>query len=172
MSRRIDRAAALSVAVCAALLAVGLVRVFSYSPDNPIAAALRDSPLGVLAYRPDVAWSVRFFKLIATPVLIALVYFVFRGLNRMHRIDLPGYDGGERRIDFASPALRLVLTTVVTLHWVPLEYFKFTRDDFYPSSELESLPVNVAVLLASQALAFFGMRRLSFDPLLREPDDG
>jgi len=129
---------------------------------------LRESALGFLAYQPDLFWSVRFFKILATPVLVAVIYFVFRGLNRGHRIRLPGYDPGDRRIDFDSPWLRLVLTSVATLHWVPLEYTKFTSADFYPSSPLEDLATNVVVLLAGGILAFLGMRWLSFDPLTRE----
>jgi hypothetical protein len=164
---RIDRRAAVSILVCTGLIVVGLMRVFSYSATNSISIWLRESALGFLAYQPDAAWSVRFFKLIATPVLVALIYFVFRALNRAHRIRLPGYDSGDRRIDFRSPWMRLILTTVATLHWVPLEYAKFTREGFYPSSPLESLPVNIVVLMASQALAFVGMRYLSFDPLVK-----
>ena len=160
----------ISAVVCSGLLAVGAVRFLSYSSTNPLALRLRESALGWLAYQPDIPWSVRFFKLIATPVLVALVYFVFRALNRAHRIRLPGYQAPDRRIDFASPRLRLVLTTVATLHWVQLEYLKFSREDFYPFSPHESLWINVVVLLAGQALAFFGMRYLSFDPLVREHD--
>jgi len=167
----IDRRAAISTLVCTALIAIGLIRVLSYSVTNPISAQLRESSLGFLAYQPDAVWNVRFFKLIATPVLVALIYFVFRALNRGHRIRLPGYDGGDRRIDFRSPWMRLLLTTVATLHWVPLEYAKFTREDFYPFSPHESLAVNIVVLLASQALAFVGMRYLSFDPLIRSRSD-
>jgi hypothetical protein len=168
---RLDRPALASVLVCGGLLAVGLVRILSYSETNPLAARLRESALGFLSYQPDAFWSVRFFKIVATPVLVAVIYFVFRALNRGHRVRLPGHDAPDRRIDFSSPWLRLVLTTVATLHWVPLEYMKFTTDDFYPSSPLEHLTTNVVVLLASQALAFFGMRRLSFDPLLAEATD-
>ncbi len=168
---RIDRRATASILVCSGLIAVGLIRVFSYSATNPISVRLRESALGFLAYQPDAAWSVRFFKLIATPVLIALMYFVFRALNRAHRIRLPGYDAGDRRIDFRSPWMRLILTTVATLHWLPLEYAKFTREDFYPFSPLESLPINIVVLMMSAALAFVGMRYLSFDPLIRSGPD-
>jgi hypothetical protein len=166
--KRLDRHALFSALACAGLLGVGAVRVLSYSQTNPISIGLRESALGWLAYQPDLPWNVHFFKFIATPVLVAVIYFVFRALNRGHQVRLPGHDGPDRRIDFASPWLRLVLTTVVTLHWIPLEYMKFTREGFYPNSPLESVTINVIVLLASQAFAFFGMRHLSFDPLLRD----
>jgi hypothetical protein len=168
---RLDRPALASVLVCGGLLAVGVARMLSYSVTNPLAARLRESALGFLAYQPDVFWSVRFFKLVATPVLVAVIYFVFRALNHGHRVRLPGHDAPDRRIDFSSQWLRLVLTTVATLHWVPLEYMKFTTDDFYPSSPLEDLTTNIVVLLAGQALTFFGMRLLSFDPLVRDAGD-
>ena len=99
-----------------------------------------------------------------------MIYFVFRALNRGHRVELPGYTGPDRRIDFESPWLRLLLTTVATLHWVPLEYSKFTSSDFYPSSPLEDLTTNIVVLLASQVLTFFGMRYLSFNALVAPRD--
>ena len=79
---RLDRPALFSVLLCGGLLTVGTVRILSYSLTNPIAIRLRESSLGWLAYQPDVFWSVRFFKLVATPVLIAVIYFVFRALNR------------------------------------------------------------------------------------------
>jgi hypothetical protein len=167
--KQLDLHALLSTLACIGLLGVGAVRVLSYSRTNPISIGLRESALGWLTYQPDVPWSVRLFKLIATPVLVAMVYFVFRALNLGHRVRLPGHDvRDDRRIDFASPWLRLILTTVVTLHWIPLEYMKFTREDFYPNSPLESVTINVIVLLTGQALAFLGMRYLSFDPLVRD----
>jgi hypothetical protein len=166
--KRLDLAAGVSTLVCGGLVFIGIVRILSYSATNPLSIRLRASWLGCLAYQPDVFWSVRFFKLIATPVLVALIYFVFRALNHGQRIRLPGYEPIDRRIDFESPWLRLVLTTVATLHWVPLEYMKFTSDDFYPSSALEDLTTNVVVLVTGGLLSFFAMRRLSFDPLFHE----
>ena len=86
---RLNRPALFSTLICAGLIGVGVVRVLSYSRTNPIAIGLRDSALGWLAYQPGVPWSVRFFKLVATPVMMAMVYFVFRALNLGHRVRLP-----------------------------------------------------------------------------------
>ena len=163
---RWNRPALLSVAAAALLLAIGVVRILSYSKDGVFARWLEATPIGQIGYRPEAVWSVRFFKILANPVCVAGMYFIFRFLNRGHRGTLPGASKAhDRTIDFRSPWLRLVLTTVVTLHWIPLEWLKFNTEDFYPYSPLESAAINAAVLLASQALSFFTMRYLSFEPL-------
>jgi hypothetical protein len=48
-----------------------------------------------------------------------------------------------------------------------MEIIKYRAADFYPFSALESPAANALVLLASAILAFFGMKHLSFDPLIR-----
>jgi hypothetical protein len=49
-----------------------------------------------------------------------------------------------------------------------MEWWKFRVEDFYPFSPLESRAVNLIVLLASQLLAFWTMKYLSFDPIRKE----
>jgi hypothetical protein len=71
-------------------------------------------------------------------------------------------------MDFKSPTLRLIITTVISLHWVVMEFVKYRTEDFYPFSSLESPVANALVLLASWALAFWGMKYLSFEPLFRD----
>ncbi len=165
------RPALISVVVCGLLLAVGLLRLVSYWPESALGSWLRGSPLSWAAYDPDRAWNVQFFKIIATPTVVAGMYFIFRLLNRGHRVRVPGYEFDDsRQIDFRSPWVRLILTTVVSLHWIPIEYAKFQSENFYPYSALENARLNVVVLLASQALAFWGMRFLSFDPLRMRAD--
>ena len=163
----------LSLAVAWLLIAVGAVRALSYvrgGPLAPLGELVRESWLGWLAYRPHVAADVRYFKILATPSVVAAQYLVFRWLNRGHRRGfLDEEELRRRRLDFGSPWLRLALTSLVSAHWLVLELFKFGSDDFYPSSPLEDPRINLAVLIAGQVLAFRGMKHLSFEPLLVEP---
>lgn len=168
-TRRVNVRAAASLFVATLLVAVGAIRLLSYSTSGEIAGRLRSSFLGFLAYDPDSLFSVRFFKIVATPSVVAGMYLVFRLLNRIHADPLldPAVNR-SRRLDFSSPVLRLVLTTLVSLQWIPLELVKHGSADFYPNSALESIRINAVVLLVSQVLAFWGMKHLSFEPL-REP---
>ncbi len=166
---RFHRPALVSVVVAGALVLVAVVRLLSYSRGSGLAGWLQESALGFLAYRPDSAASVRFFKILATPSVVAGQYFLFRLLNHLHSRNLPpGYDAAHRRIDFRPAGARLALTTLVTLHWVVIEWYKFGGPDRYPFSPLERPAINAVVLLLSQAVAFFGMKYLSFEPLLRQ----
>jgi len=148
--------AAISVAVCAVLLCVGLLRFASYS-EGALGDAVRGSFVGFLAYDPASKLNAQFFKLLATPSVVAGIYFFFRWRNA-GRPELS-------RVDFRSPLLRLILTSVVTLHWLAMEWWKFNTEGFYPWSPLESRAVNIGVLLASQVLAFVTMKYLSFGPI-------
>ena len=168
-TNNVNRGAAISILMSAFLCGIGIVRMLSYSRGSGITLWLLDSPLSPLAYQPDVVWSVRFFKVISTPVVASGLYFLFRLLNRGAVSSLPGATiDPSRRIDFVSPWTRLALTTVVSLHWIPIEYMKFQSTDFYPSSRLENPWVNIGVLAVSQLLAFVGMRYLSFEPLVSD----
>jgi hypothetical protein len=167
--RRIDGAALASVSVSAALVAVAVLRILSYSRAGAVGDWIRESFLAVAAYRPDSVASVRFFKILATPSMVAVQYFLFRALNRGHRVAaIDSRPPPDRTLDFRSPWLRLVLTSVVSLHWVVIEWAKFSTEGFYPYSPLESPWINAVVLLVSQALAFWGMKYLSFAPLFKE----
>jgi len=131
---------------------------------------VRNSIFGFLCYNPDSLASAQYFKILATPSVVALIYFFFRWRNA----GLPSYLGSEkfehaRRIDFKSPVLRLILTTVITVHWIGMEWWKFNVEGFYPWSVLENRGLNIAVLIASQAIAFWGMKYLSFDPVRIRP---
>jgi hypothetical protein len=167
--RRINPAALASISVSAALVLVAVVRMLSYSRTGEVGAWVRESFLGGLAYRPDSLASVRFFKILATPSIVAVQYFLFRALNRGHRVTaIDPRARVDRKLDFRSPWLRLVLTTLISLQWVVIEWAKFSAERFYPNSPHESAWVNAGVLLASQALAFWGMKYLSFDPLFKD----
>ena len=172
-TRRVNAGAAVSVLVALVLVAIGAVRLLSYSTTGDLADGLRSSFLSFLTYAPDSLFSVRFFKVVATPSVVAGMYLMFRLLNRIHADPLVDLEVNlRRRLDFSSPVLRLVLTTLVTLQWIPLELVKRGSADFYPNSPLESIHVNAAVLLLSQALAYQGMKYLSFEPLLVEEHAG
>jgi hypothetical protein len=163
--RTINRRALVSVAVCALLVAVGVVRLLSYYGDG-VSGAIQHSSMSFLAYKPSEYVNVQFFKVLATPSVMALVYFLFRARNqgyglRQGTIRHEGY----RHIDFKSPWLRLILTSLVTLHWLPMEWYKFHTPGFYPWSPLENPTVNLVVLLCGQVIAFWGMKYLSFEPL-------
>jgi hypothetical protein len=122
--------------------------------------------LGFLCYDPTSRFNVQFFKILATPTVVALIYFGFRWRNA----GAPSYPDAPalsrfNRIDFKSPKLRGLLTSLVTLHWFLMEWWKFNVDGFYAWSELESRWLNIGVLIVSQALAFWGMKYLSFEPV-------
>ena len=155
----------MSVPVCIVFVCIGLIRLLSYS-TGPIGDFVRSSFVGFLGYDPASYLNAQFFKLLATPTVVAAICFFFRWRNR--RIpSSPLAAGLERahRLDFKSPVLRLILTTVITLHWLAMEWWKFNVEGFYPWSELESRAVNIIVLIASQGLAYWGMKYLSFDEL-------
>jgi hypothetical protein len=158
-----------SIVVCAVLAFTGFVRFLSYS-EGAIGDFVRSSAVGFLCYDPRSLASARYFKILATPAVVALIYFLFRWRNTQ----APSYPGSGGRgrfhhLDFRSPVLRGILTTVITLHWVAMEWWKFNTEDFYPWSALESRWLNIGVLVAGQALAFFTMKYLSFDPVSKDP---
>ena len=168
-NRQINRGTVTSIALCAALVCVGFVRMLSYS-QGPAGDFVRHSFLGILSYDPSSRLNAQFFKILATPAVVAGIYFFFRWRNAgvPTLSPAPAFDRAHR-LDFESWALRGILTSVITLHWLAMEWWKFHVEGFYPWSELESRWLNVAVLIASQALAFWGMRRLSFDAILSAP---
>ncbi len=131
---------------------------------------LQDSWFGFLAYQPDSAASVRYFKFLATPSVVAVQYFLFRFLNRGHRppVDLP--HASARIMDFKPLWLRVVLTTLVTANWLLIEVFKFAgREEFYPYSPLEDATINLVVLGVSQVVSIVAMKYLAFGPLRQAP---
>lgn len=148
--------------------------MLSYLRDD-IGDTVRHSIVGFLAYNPDSFASAQFFKFLATPSVVALIYFFFRQRNtgpRGYRRD-PVIERANR-LDFASPLLRLILTSIVTLHWLAMEWWKFHAVGFYPWSPLENPALNIVVLLVGQVFAFWGMRYLSFEPHctpVREPGE-
>jgi hypothetical protein len=160
--------AIVSVAVCAALVAVGVVRFLSYS-QGTLGDTLRQSIVGFLCYNPASRISAQYLKILATPVVVAGFYFFFRWRNAT----APSYFG-RPRLDFKSPLLRIILTTIVTLHWLGMEWWKFHVEGFYPGSPLEHRWLNVGVLIVGQAFTFWSMKFLSFAPLSRPsvPPDG
>jgi hypothetical protein len=163
---------AVSIGVCGLLVFVGGVRMLSYSL-GPAGDIVRHSVFGFLCYDPDSAASVRFFKVLATPSVVALFYFLFRWRNA-GAPRRPGASGALAgpALDFTSPVLRAILTSVITLHWLGMEWWKFHVDGFYPWSPLESRWLNVVVLLVGQAFAFQTMKYLSFEPNRRQSGAG
>lgn len=166
----LNRGAAVSVGICALLAGVGMVRTLSYSVGM-VGDLVRDSAVGFLGYDPGSRLSVRFFKILATPSVVSLVYFYFRWRNAgaPSYPDAPVFER-SRRIDFRSAKLRLLVTSLITAHWILMEWWKFNVEGFYPWSELEARWLNVGVLIASQGIAFWGMKYLSFEPLVGPGD--
>ena len=153
--------------MCAVLVVIGIVRLMSYSRFGWWGGFVRESFLSFLAYRPDSYASTHFFKILATPSLVAAIYFLVRLRNRVYRKTSPlSYEKHGGRMDFESRLLRFAITAVISLHWAVMEIIKYRTEDFYPFSHLESPAVNALVLLASAILAFWAMKYLSFEPLL------
>ncbi len=169
-SRSIHLPAFLSVSISALLVLVAVVRMMSYSRATFLGEIVERSPLRFLGYQPSSYMNTQFLKIIATPCMVAMQYFIFRYLNWSHtRKAPPDVDVELRRLDFESPWLRLVLTSLVTLHWVVIEAVKFANaEDFYPYSALEDRGLNMYVLLCSQAIAFLAMKYLHFGPLFED----
>ena len=139
----------------------------SYSFGTLWGNFVRQSFLSFLAYQPENPASFHFFKILATPSVVAAIYFLIRLRNRSYQKSSPvSYERHGGRMDFESPLLRLVITSVISLHWVVMEIIKYRAEDFYPFSPLESPAVNAVILLAGAILAFFGMKYLSFEPMI------
>lgn len=167
-NRQKNWGAVISICVCAILGFVGLVRLLSYSQGST-GDFVRHSFVGFLCYNPASLINAQYFKILATPSVVALIYFFFRWRNA----GAPSYLGAIRfdrvhRLNFESKILRGILTTVITIHWIGMEWWKFNVEGFYPWSKLESHSMNIWVLIASQALAFWGMKYLSFEPITRD----
>jgi hypothetical protein len=166
--RRLHTPTLISVAVCGVLVMMGIVRVMSYSRGALLGDIARGALFSWLAYQPSSYLNAQFFKIFATPSAVAGVYFLIRLRNSSYRRMSPdSYETHGGKIDFASPWLRLILTSVVSFHWAVMELIKYRAEDFYPFSSLESPLVNALVLLVGQVVAFWGMKFLSFEPLLR-----
>jgi hypothetical protein len=167
-NRHINPGVVISIAVCGVLFFIGVVRLLSYSL-GATGDFVRHSPFAVLCYNPASLANVQYFKILATPSVVALIYFFFRWRNA----GAPEYLGSVRfdrvhRLDFESPLLRGILTTVITVHWLGMEWWKFHVEGFYPWSALENPLLNAGILLLGQGLAFWGMKYLSFEPISKQ----
>ena len=91
MLRRLNVRVLFSIGISGLLVVVGIVRVMSYSRATPLADWVRSSPLHFLAYEPSSLANVRFFKILATPSVVALIYFYFRWRNA----GVPAYPGAS-----------------------------------------------------------------------------
>lgn len=166
---KINKSALVSILVCAVLVVIGIVRVMSYSHGTFWGGLAGESFLSFLAYKPDSYTSTHFFKILATPSIVAAIYFLVRVRNRAYHKTSPlSYEKHGGRMDFESRVLRLAITAVISLHWAVMEIIKYRTEDFYPFSPAENPAVNALVLLAGWALAFWGMKYLSFEPLVKE----
>ena len=158
--------------ICAILVLIGTVRILSYSKDGFIATILEGTIFHHFAYRPESYFNVRFFKFLATPSIIALIYFLFRGLNNSGSGNLRHKINNDWiKIDFKSGIFRFCLVTIISLCWIPIEVMKFQFGKaFYPYSILEDPLGNSIVLAAGGILSFFLMKYLSFKPLITKPN--
>ena len=154
--------------ICSILILAGAVRVLSYSRGSFIAPVIDDSLLRFFAYQPENYFSVNFFKIIATPAITALIYFLFRGFNDRYEVDGQHRITNEwRRVDFNSRIFRFWLIFMITLCWIPVEFIKFHfKSEFYPYSTLENPLINSIVLTVGGILCFFLMKYLPFKPLI------
>ncbi|MCP3978148.1 MAG: hypothetical protein GY716_02295 [bacterium] len=169
---RFHRPTLISMIVSALLIFIGAVRGLSYLQDPVIGDRVRDSIFWFLAYQPTIYVNAQFFKVLATPSIVGMMYFIFYFLNQRHA-KVPSYEGAlpKPRLDFRSPWLRLILTTLATAHWLLIEVAKFSqREEFYPYSVLENRTVNALALITGQVISFFAMKYLCFEPL-REGDE-
>jgi len=160
----------LSIVVSALLIAIAVIRIFSYSRTTVLGEIVKNSPLHFVGYEATSYLNTQFLKIIATPSIVAMQYLIFRALNWTHTRNLPdSMNVAHRRLDFRSPGLRFLLTSLITLHWVVIEAVKFSSpQSFYPYSALESRSLNMIVLLCSQLIAFLAMKYLCFEPLFKE----
>jgi hypothetical protein len=160
-----DRRVIVSVVICASLIFIGVVRLLSYS-RGVVGDVVRHSFVGFLCYDPESSINAQYFKVLATPSVVAAIYFFFRWRNGQRPRGRVSIDG----LDFRSPVLRGFLTSVVTLHWLAMEWWKFHVEGFYPWSPLESRWLNIGVLVVGQVVTFWGMKYLSFGPVRQDND--
>lgn len=153
---------------CTLLIIIGIVRILSYSKGAFVSRMIEDTFFHHFAYRPENYFNVSFFKIIATPSITALIYLLFRGLNKggdyngKHKIN-----NEWRIISFKPLTFRFLLVSMITLCWLPIEVMKFHfENEFYPYSTLENPLLNLIVLTLSGVLCFFLMKYLPFEPLI------
>ncbi len=167
-NKLIDARVLFAFIVCAILIIIGIVRVLSYSRNGLISHILEDSILHHFAYRPESYLNVSYFKLFATPSIIALIYFIFRGLNdNKNKVTKHKINNDWTQVNFKSFLFRFILTVIITICWIPLEVMKFSLGkSYYPYSELEDPLTNIFVLIAGGILCLFLMKYLPFGPLI------
>jgi len=154
--------------ICSILIFAGAVRILSYLRGSFVSQIIGDTFLQCLAYQPESYFNVSFFKILATPSVIACIYFLFRGLNgkyddvsRLKIID------EWRKVNFNSGIFRFWLVLMISLCWIPIEVIKFNfKDTFYPYSKLENPVTNSIVLAAGGILCYFLMKYLPFNKLI------
>ena len=96
--------------ICSIIIFTGIIRILSYSRGNFISQIIEETLLHYLAYQPDSFFSVSFFKIIATPVFTALIYFLFRGINdKDDDVGQRTIINQWRRINFNSVIFRFCL---------------------------------------------------------------
>ncbi len=158
----------LSCFICLILIIIAITRNLSYSPNSWFVQMVKDTPLYFFTYQPDNYYNVQFIKILATPSIIAILYFLFRDMNNQY-IGTGKFVTSEvwHKIDFSPVWFRVILTTVITVCWIPMEAIKFYyRENFYPFSVLEDQVVNIIVLLCGQLISIVFMQHLSFKQLI------
>lgn len=133
-----------------------------------ISAMVEDTLFHHCVYRPEDHFNVRYFKIFATPSIIALIYFLFRGLNSTNSGALRHeINNSWRNVDFKPFPFRLYITAMITICWIPIEIMKFQfGNTFYPYSDLEYPFINIITLTAGGIISFYLMKFLPFNPLI------
>ena len=153
-----------SFLICISLIIIGIVRNISYLPGNPFLQIIEKTPLHLFTYQPENYFNIHFIKILATPAIVALIYFLFRSVNDNKSFkSIKNVKFNHEIIDFSSFTFRLTLTTMITICWLIMEIIKFNlRERFYPYSDLENPVLNIMVLIAGQVITIIFMKLLSF----------
>jgi hypothetical protein len=154
--------------ICSFLIFAGIVRILSYLRESFISQIIEDTFLYYFAYHPKSYFNVNFFKIFATPSIIAFIYFLFRGLNdKEDDMSRQKIINEWRKVNFNSGVFRFFIVLMISLCWIPIEVIKFHfKGSFYPFSTLEDPLVNLIVLAAGGILSYFLMKYLPFNQLI------
>ena len=159
--------------ICLSLIIIGAIRILSYSRGSIISELVEDTIFYHFAYLPEDQFNVTFIKILATPSLIALIYFLLRGLNNKY-IKALRYRIINRRdkVNFKPFMFRLQLIVMITLCWIPIELLKFyLKNEFYPYSSLEDPFLNFLILVVGGIITLVLMKYLPFEPLFTKRND-
>ena len=113
--------------ICSILIFAGAVRILSYLRGSFVSQIIGDTFLQCFAYQPESYFNVSFFKILATPSVIACIYFLFRGLNekyilkRMMHSKLPTIITNRPKQPYRAPISQALLSNEkLRSLWQPL----------------------------------------------------